>query len=113
MTRASVSIGPPAAKGTTIVMGRAGQPCAFAVRDTALSTAAPADACRNFRRAIFIAPSRYGEATSPPRCWERHICAFAFVRRGKLLASMTIAAEAPRNREGSHAALHRQSGPRP
>jgi len=45
-TRPIVSVGPPAANGTTIVIGRVGNVCALAVCDTGRTAAAPAK-CRN------------------------------------------------------------------
>src|SRR6266487_4968105 len=52
--RATTSVPPPAAKGTTRVIGCVGQVCALAIRDTAGSAAAPAARCRKFRRGSFI-----------------------------------------------------------
>src|SRR5215470_16719741 len=48
--RANVSVGPPAANGTTIVMGFVGYACAPAMRESIGSAEAPAARRRNFRR---------------------------------------------------------------
>src|SRR5258705_11866269 len=42
-TRATVSVGPPAANATLIVTGRVGYPCAHTLEDTAVSVAMAAD----------------------------------------------------------------------
>src|SRR5262249_50209582 len=47
--RDNVSVGPPAANGTTIVMGFVGYACALAIRDSIGSAEAPAAKRRNFR----------------------------------------------------------------
>jgi hypothetical protein len=55
------SVGPPAANGATIVMGRVGYICALAICETAGIAAAPATRCKNVRRGSFIfePPSRH------------------------------------------------------
>jgi hypothetical protein len=45
--RTITSDGPPAPDGTTIVIGRDGYACAFAIRQAAETAAAPATSCRN------------------------------------------------------------------
>jgi hypothetical protein len=52
--RAIVSYGPPAGKGTSIVIGRAGYGCALAMPDMAKSAAAPAAKRRKFLRGNVI-----------------------------------------------------------
>src|SRR5215469_18113899 len=57
-TRPIVSVTPPTANGTTIMMGRDGYVCALAMRGRDGSAAAPAARCRKARRAsVIFAPS--------------------------------------------------------
>src|SRR5712691_1674357 len=63
MMRATTSLVPPGANGTTIVMGRVGYACAQATRERAGSAAAPAR-CRNLRRGSFIGVPLRGPALS-------------------------------------------------
>src|SRR5262245_22158808 len=54
MSRAKISVGPPAAYGTSIRTGRVGYACAIAKRETAGSAAQPAVRCKNCLRLGFI-----------------------------------------------------------
>jgi hypothetical protein len=54
MTRAMVSVGPPAANGTSMMIGRDGKACAAALCHSAGTAIAPAASRRNRRRREFI-----------------------------------------------------------
>src|ERR1700692_2380667 len=76
MKRAKVSIAPPAAVGTTIVIGREGEACPKATGDMAGRAAATAARCRNRRRENLIMPpgdttSRYHPAAPPGDATQR------------------------------------------
>src|SRR5262245_52450043 len=68
-----MSVGPPAAKGATTRTGRVGYACAFAIRDTAGSAAAPAARCRNCRRGSFMTLPPYASAMMNSRCSLDHL----------------------------------------
>src|SRR5262245_17383609 len=54
-SRPTTSVGPPAANGTIMVMGRDGYVCAVATLENVGATAAAPANCRNFRRGRFMA----------------------------------------------------------
>src|SRR5262245_59752515 len=66
-SRPIVSLGPPAANGTTMVIGFDGQACAKPGRGNADSAAAPAASFRNRRRWRFIASILLQQPGEPNR----------------------------------------------
>src|SRR5258705_13223315 len=70
-TRATVSVGPPAANATLIVTGRVGYPCAHTLEDTAVSVAMAAAPRRHElgRRPMAIGPSLILPPCPGPRLW--------------------------------------------
>src|SRR5262245_10936245 len=62
-----MSVGPPAANGTTMRIGRKGPSCAKAICETSESAATPAARCTNFRRGRFICVPPSDSAQDAPQ----------------------------------------------